>query len=239
MNKIVVCFLILFFNYDSNSQVCQDSTDYLRVGTTWEISVYNKRGKLQNVLKYKIESVDKDVFQTVWTIDVSKENKRGKELFTTKNKIICKGAGTLKLSIEDIVNYELRSKTNASRINVFDEGLSYRNYLKEGDSIPNSRLIITGFLPNMDNEMLIHKWSREVKNRIVLNEERHDFIGRDVKTQVVEQIIIFGRPGDIGIPYLRKKYRTWYLSGFGIIRSEVYNEKGKLKEYSEITSYVY
>jgi len=214
-----ICFL--------NLAAAQDWHTYFpsKVGTEWDITNSDEKGKDATVITYKI--VDRKASEL--TLDFVIIDKK-------KNKEISKGTTTynfdgqvLKMSLKDFFPATGVQGNPDVEMKLSGDELTYPNSLTPGQSLPDASAKMESFMNGMRIMSIVMKITeRKVGQNTSITTTAGTFDCIEI-SQKSEVKAIFQATSIT---------KMWLAKGKGIIKSENYNEKGKLTSVSIVTRFI-
>lgn len=231
MKKKLAILITLFAFIFSYGQNCGRK---VTKGTTYKMSVYNRKGKVLANNHYRVTDVKKEGSNIIYVIESKRYDKKNKlqETFSFEEKCI---DGRLYANMKGLVNQintniKKKSKKEDVSVEVKMSNVEFpTNNTKIGTTFKNAYLkIITKFdvsyIP--DSETSFEYQNRKVEK--IENKETPAGIFKClyVVGDVKQKFSIIKRTG---------KIKEWYSGDTGLVYSEFYNKKGKLISYSVLT----
>lgn len=226
MKRLIIFFCLFSVAISGQAQV--DCNPYIPTekGSTWEITNYNAKGKVIGSVSYEL--LDKVVSdQDVnFVIQNDTYNKKGKHLLSSTFEAKCQDGKfnlgmSMKLdgaSLQQYQDMDLEIDASDFIIPSMDT--------PAGTTLPDATMTVgLGGESPIKFSMTINIVDREVESRQEIETPAGKF-----NTLVLSQ-----RMSTKMIFKVQSSSKEWYAEGIGMVRSETYNKKGKLKSYSELT----
>jgi len=226
--KNIVFSVILLLLFGSSSSLAQDCEIYFPTeeGSMVEMTNYNGKGKVESVgqttiLKKEVSSGD--VILTARLFELSNDNKDTVDIEYT--------CGCINGTFEVGLFTGLSTESLGGLLEVGGDKLDIPSNPNEGDVLEDKQVIVKiGASEEMENGLLNMKYNftnRKVEEVGSMKTKAGEFkfikMSYDLSTRFIVPV----------------NYHVieWYSTEVGLIRSEMYNKKGKLMSSSEITGY--
>ncbi|MEN8250170.1 MAG: hypothetical protein ABFS32_14655 [Bacteroidota bacterium] len=227
MKKIIALLLVSTLTTSILYAQCDQLLDY-NEGTTWEYTNYDKKGKVvgksvQKVVDMSTTANGLEVtLSTVITTD-------GEEMPPMEMTLICKD-GVIYYDMKKFVpDQYLNGEDDGPEIKIEGNNLEMPTNMKAGDVLNDAsvKMSIGAADSPIPINMTVDIINRKVEAEENLNTPAGDFncfvITQSVKTKLLMTFTMDSK--------------EWYTPGVGMIKSETYNKKGKLTDYSVLTGY--
>ncbi len=226
MKKITIILLFTVLPYITFAQ--SDCEPYLPVdvGTQWEMTHYNAKGKNQGKTSYELLDKVSNGNEIIFTVQTKAFDKKGKELLVNTFEAKC---------IDGQFEFDMAMKMDGASMGPYqnmDVDVDASRYeipsmdAAAGTSLEDGNLKITTTGGPIGINITIDITNRIVEAKETITTSAGDFnclvLTQDVSTKVVMNV--------------RAKSKEWYSPNIGVVRTESFNKKGKLTGYSEITS---
>jgi len=224
MKKVFITLALLLTLQITFGQTCEEISPY-KEGTTMEYTNYNKKGKQKDVEQYKVTSVSSKSEDLVIQLEIS--------VISKKNKSEPR-ATTLKCNNGDFFvnmgNYLMhQSENQESNLELKAEGdfLTFPSDLKAGTVLEDGNIALSVG----EGESTFNLANMTVSNRKVLEVGSITTAAGTFDGYKMSFDYLF----DMGLLKIRGGGVEWYVKGIGIVKTESYNKKGKLRWYRELT----
>ncbi|MDC8006079.1 hypothetical protein POV27_18650 [Aureisphaera galaxeae] len=226
MKKLISLLVFLLIPFISFSQ--SECEPYLPVdvGTQWEMTNYNAKGKQQGKIQYELLSKETNGNEIVFTVQTTTFDKKGKELYTNNFTAKCVDGEfefdmAMKMDGASMGPYQnMEVEVDASRYDIPDMDTA------AGTDLADGTLQVTAGGGPIGLNMIVEVTNRKVEARETITTPAGDFdclvLTQEVRTKLLVNV--------------RGKSKEWYSPNIGVVRTESYNKKGKMMGYSEITS---
>ncbi|GAB5400647.1 MAG: hypothetical protein Aureis2KO_22320 [Aureisphaera sp.] len=226
MKRITTLLLLVFLSFTTYAQ--SDCEPYLPidVGTQWEMTHYNAKGKNQGKTSYELLDKVSNGSETIFTVQTKAFDKKGKELLSNTFEAKC---------VDGQFEFDMAMKMDGTSMGAFqnmDFEVDASRYeipsmdAAAGTSLEDGSLRISSTGGPIGINMTIDITNRMVEAKETITTPAGDFnclvLTQDVSTKVVMNI--------------KATSKEWYSPNIGVVRTESFNKKGKMTGYSEITS---
>jgi len=218
--KIITFVLSLLI---SASTVCQNvcGTYYpFKEGVKFQITNFDKKGKKASVVDYQVL----DIKNNVASISSKISDDKDKEITTTIFEVTCNSDG-ITIDFKSLMNPELFKQYKDMEIEMTGTNIDFPNKLKVGQKLADAKLNMT---MNMGIKMTMYI---EMVNRTVNAQESITTAAGTFNCFALS----YDTEMKMGIKQTYK-IKEWIAEGVGAVKSETYNNSGKLMAFSELTS---
>lgn len=220
-NTILLCLLLLFASLVT-AQECHEYFPF-NAGTEWEMTSYDDKSNVLSVTNYKIISIGSNVAN----LHMSSKDAKGKQLAEMQFKWFCD---------EDRMNFEMKDLfPQAGMMNNSDvemkfsgDNLAYPKRMKAGDKLPDAESKIEIMMNGM-----------RLMSMIVKITERSVGATENVTTPfgTLECLKLSETSEVKSIMSTKSKSVMWLSKSKGVVKTESYNQKGKLEGYTLMTRF--
>lgn len=226
MRKFTLIFVLLLGVGPIFSQVnCHPYLPQVK-GSIWEVTNYNKKGKVTGRNTYELIDKIENGDEITFTVSSKAYDKKDKIIFDNTFEAKCVG-GKFELNMayklegsmmESFKNMEFTMDASEFEIPPIDATV--------GTELPDGSLVV-----EMDESGPIKmKMTVEVTNRKVEAKEKITTAAGTFDCLVLTQNISTKM-----MVRMKNKSKEWYAENVGMVRTETYNKRGKLMGYSELT----
>lgn len=213
---------MFFISFTSVSQSACKAYYPFEKGVTFEITNYNKKGKKEGVVNYKVTNIDNNVA----TIKTTIFDAKGKEITTSDYKITCEG-NTISIDFKSLINPDMFQQYKDMDMDITGTNVELPNDLQVGQSLKDAYMNMAINMGGMTMNMSIDMLNRKVDKKESITTPAGTFdcfaLSYDSEMKVGMKISF--------------KIKEWLSEGVGVVKSESYNKNGKLMGYSELTSF--
>lgn len=227
MKQLVVFIMLLVFATELKAQNC-DALEMIKEGSTWEITSFNKRDKVEGVTVYYVTDVSAMGDAVIWKISMKMKDDKEEVYSETETEISCE-SGVFKMSMEQFINHEQMQGMQEMEVEVDASDIEYPTSPEVGETLPDAKVTVSAAM----NGMTMMNMTTKVYDRKIESEE-------SIETPAgTFDCLIISQKTSLENKLLSKEFssKDWYLPGFGVVRSESYNKRGKLTGYTLLTKY--
>ncbi|PKR79882.1 hypothetical protein CW751_13080 [Brumimicrobium salinarum] len=200
------------------------STDYLKKDTEWEMLNYDKKGKLTGMSKQAVVNTNHSGTLSEWEIKTTIFDKKKELIHEGTSTVQCED-GVYKMDMSEMMPAETLSSLESMKVTMEGTQIDFPTSLNQNTELEDGEMTITGSSGFMSFTMKMRVINRKIEGVETIETEAGTFeclkISQDTK---IESKLV------------NKEYATitWFLPGFGAVRTESYNHKDKLMGYSEL-----
>jgi hypothetical protein len=231
MKKALIFSFLLAMTTGLFSQNC-DLYMPLVEGKGFQYQNFNRRDRLEGVNDMVIKSVSNSMGQTEAIVSVKYMDNREKLKHEGEYKIICKG-DELIIDIQSMIDQAMMQQSGegveVSMTNI--RNISVPSSIKAGDNLPDASMdmkVTMGAMTMTDMKMLIQ--NRKVEGRESITTPAGTFNCFKITYENVTNSRIMGMNSRVigrGVEY--------YAPGVGNVRSEFYDDKGRIQSYTVLS----
>lgn len=218
---IAVLFLI---GQVSFSQNCEAISPY-QEGMTLEYTNYNKKGKVRSVESYTVKSVDNEDGRMVIRLETTINN--GKKKTNVKHETLRCENGNFYIDMTGYLAHQNEDQKSTLELKAEGDFVEFPAEMNTGMELEDGNIELKLGDAAADFSLANMKvYNRKVLDDTSLTTKAGTFDGYKVS---------FDYLFDMGIIKLRGSGIEWYVKGIGIVKSESYSKKGKLRWTRELT----
>ena len=219
MKKILTILTVLLLSSQSYSQTCEDTSPY-KEGMILEYTNYNKKGKEKSVESHTIETVsNEDGNLTIYIKSI--EDK------TPKEYILKCINGDFYVDMSNYTTLQNNDNSNNFKVKATGDFLEFPDNMEVGTVLKDGTIDLAIGDENSSASIA----TMTILNRKILANESLTTKAGTFDGYKVSFAYIF----NIGIIKFRGSGIEWYVKGIGIIKSENYSKKGKLRSSRVLT----
>jgi len=226
-NTIAILLLAICTSFCANAQTACSQYYPLIEGMTMKYATYNKKGKEEGALVYKVVNVDDQENASSAQMIMTISDKKG-NTFNSEYGISCEG-DMVKIDFKSLMNEQMLSQFGDMEMDVSGTDIELPNNLKVGQELPDANINIKVTMGGaMTMNMNVETINRKIEKRESITTPAGTFdcyvLYSDVKTKMMV--------GKTTFPS-----RTWLAEGVGMVKQESYNKSGKLTGSSVLTEF--
>ena len=226
MKKVFLIGALVFFNLVASAQCNQ----YYKVkkGTNWTMSNYDAKGKLQGKTIQKVTEYSESSDAFTATFEITSVDKKGEQTLVGSSKMECKG-GVIYFDMSDMFPQEQMQSMEDFDMTVDGENLELPENLKVGQDLKDANVVM-----HINASPMQFNFKIDITERKVIGEETLNTPAGKFECFKLSQKVFMKTMGKIEIHSIE-----WYSPEVGMVKSETYDKKNKLKNYSLLTTYNY
>ena len=219
----IFIFLIIFLGkIVVVAQGCHEYFPY-KIGTEWEITMYDDKEKIISVNTYKILDQDGINYQvSIRSVDI-----KGKEKLNMTTKWKCEN-NQLSFEMKDFFPPTAAMNNTKAELKLTGDNLNYPKKLIPGQSLPDANSTLEMYIDGMRfMNMQMKVYERKVENNETVTTPAGTF--ECIKlTQMTDVKSMFN---------VKAKSTLWLAKEHGMVKTQSYNEKGRLMSTQLMTKF--
>lgn len=226
---LTLVFLVsIVINNNSWIQDC-GQMDYLAKGNSWVLTQYNKLSKVTGHTDYTILDERTVDGNREWDIKTVMKDKKEEELSSATATAICDGEKIM-LDFQQVMQSTAAMESmEGMETEIEGDDIGYPFDMKEGMELEDVSVSIKA----SSGGVQLVKVDTKIKDRIIEAKETITTPAGEFETFKIVQTSVV----EMGFIKSETSSIDWYAPGFGIVKSEYYNKRGKLTGSSEITKF--
>ena len=227
-NIFLPCILLLSASFGLKAQdACESNYLAFRQGVSFELTNYDKKGKVSSIQRQKINTVEAtdDGFKANTSMVLS--NEKGKSLSEGNYNIECRN-GVVYLDMSSMLDQRMLEGFKDMEMEISGNALEFPSNLKPGQTLSDGDInlkAMTGGMTLMNMNMSIT--NRKVESTEIVTTPAGTFecvkISQDSELKSV----------------IKRKFSTvsWYAIGVGMVKSENMDNKGNVESSTLLTKF--
>lgn len=227
MRVLITFFIAISVVFVGRTQECV-TTELLQEGTKWETTNYNKKDKVEGINKYEVLSADVSGDVYTWKLKMIMTDKKGESISEATTEIVCED-GIFKMDMEQFTSPATMQSVEEMDVEIDASDIEYPTDYVENTNLPDASIKIKASMSGMTvMNMETYVTDRKVENKETIETEAGSFecLKMSHTTELKSKLV-----------NVKTSSKEWFLPGFGVVRSESYDKKGKLTGYTELTSF--
>ena len=225
MKSFLISLFIIASQLAVFAQDCMTS-EYLKKGTKWEVTNQDKKGKTTGIVKYEVLNSTQAGGQYIWEIKVATFDKKGEPLNEGSSEIICEN-GIYKMDMSQMMPPETMQSLKDLEVEIESTTINFPRGEDIETQLEDAYIVIatSAAMGLMDMKMTIS--NRKIEGIETITTEAGTF-----------KCLKITQDNKIENKMMSRKYRTvsWFLPGFGVIKTESYDHKENLMGTSTLSS---
>ncbi|MFS4418701.1 hypothetical protein [Maribacter sp. 2307ULW6-5] len=198
-------------------------------GTTFEYTMYDKKGKTEGITNYAVTDVANNADGTTATMDISFTDKKGEMVYETNYSFTCQG-NMVTVDYESLMPAQMLEQYAEMDVEMDISGtdLELPNDLAVGQELEDANVSISIGMGGMNMKSTVDTTNRKVEKQESVTTPAGTFncfviySDNESKAMMVKQ----------NFPS-----RVWLAEGVGMVKQETYNKKGNLMSSMELTKF--
>lgn len=231
MKKIIISVVVLlcFGFYFANAQESCSKFYPMEEGTSFQYTMYNKKGKTEGVTDYKIKDVTDSGGSTSATFDIKFTDEKGKEVFNTEYKISCSENG-IKIDYNSLMPSQMMEQYEEMGLEMDITGTDIKlpNDLSVGTTLDDANVSVSMNMSGIKMNISVDQTNRKV--------EKIESITTPAGTFECYLITETTKSKTMGATQ-EMNNKLWLAEGVGMIKQESYKKNGDLMSRMELTKF--
>lgn len=226
MKKLLIILFVTFFSNAVLFGQCGNEFFTFTEGTEWEMSNFDKKGKLQSKSRSKIVSLNERGGEVFIEVEVTVEDEKGQQMEMGSNTFTmsCKD-GVIHMDFSQFVPSESFASMPDTEVTFTGDNLEYPSSLRVGQTLKDANVNISvKSVINMNMNFIITDRVVMGKETITTSAGSFDCFKINSTTQMKSKMI-----------NSESSSVDWVAKDVGTVRSESFNKKGRSQGYSELT----
>ena len=222
MKKIVLAFALIASLPSLFAQEICSNFYPLQQGTTFQITSYDKGDKQSSVTDYIIKESGDD-----WALlSFEMTDKKGKQVATSEYEIRCEGDG-ISVDFKSLGSAAILEQYKDMEVEVSGTNLIIPNELLEGRELPDAEMLMTINISPLKLKLNVKVTNRKVSGKETVTTPAGTF-------DCV--LLTYDFESKMGVK-VSGSSKQWLAAGYGTVKQEDYNKKGKMISWSELTAF--
>jgi len=196
--------------------------------TSLTYTTYNRKGKVQNTSTHTISSIEQmDDGALKATVKVENEDKKGAQSSGVSFDVYCKN-NTLEMDFSSLVSPEMQASFENMEVTISGDNFKLPSNLKVGQELPDIHAEIETAMNGFTvMTMVIEQTNKKVEAKESITTDAGTFecykISYDTSLKAIMRV--------------KSHQVVWYNEEVGMVKEEIYNKRGKLDSWQELTAY--
>jgi len=223
--RILLVLLPLSFALNSVAQDCSTFFPF-KEGAYMEYTTFNKKGKVESITENTVKVINENDGEIEAEVSTVLKDKKGKESYSGTYQVFCKD-GRLLMDVNSMFNPAMQQSFSGYEVTIEGDALSFPNDIEVGQELPDASSKITTAASGINiASMNIEITDRKVEGKATISTDAGSFECYKIsQTSNIKMMI-------------SRSYSTveYFAEGVGVVRSETYDQRGKLQSYMELTA---
>ncbi|WP_422083560.1 hypothetical protein [Ulvibacterium sp.] len=226
--KKTILGLTLAVLFGTHTMLSQDSCSKyypLVEGTTFQYTMYNKKGKSEGVTDYTITKVDNSGGETRATMSMKFADKKGKEVFTSDYTYICTGKG-IKIDYNSLLPEAMTSQFKDMEYEITGTDIELPNDLSVGQTLNDANVTMAISMAGVNMNIEVNMINRKVEKQENVTTPAGTFdcyvLYNDTQSKTMGATQTFPS-------------RLWVAEDIGMVKQETYDKNGTVTNSMALT----
>lgn len=228
-NRLFLLTFLAFIYFQGYSQINCSKYYPFEEGTSFQYTMYDKKGKPDGTSDYKVTSVLNSGSSTVAEMALNLKDKKGKEIVVSNYNITCTGTG-VKIDFQSLMPSQMLEQYKEMDVEVDLTGtdIELPNDLSVDQELAEANVTMNIKMAGMNMKTIVNMMNRKVEKKESLTTPAGTF----------ECYVIYSE-NETQIMGMKKMFpsRLWLAEGVGMVKQESYQKDGDLISRSELTKF--
>jgi hypothetical protein len=234
MKKLLIITGMLLATINLSKAQCNSNYYRFEEGAEFELTNYNDKDKPESRTVSKITKIEEDAGAYKATMHLQMYDKKDKLIHEGDYEVLCDG-NTIKVDMERFVPSEMMSAYQDMEVTMDGDYLEIPTDLEVGQTLPDGAISMQVKMAGADmnlSDIKVNIINRKVETEESVTTPAGTFncIKLTYDTETNMKAMGMGRK-------MLFKSVDWLAEGVGVIKTETFDDKGKLQSYSLLTSY--
>ena len=218
MKSILSLCLIILFATAVSSQNCSKYYP-MEEGTTFQYTNYNKKGKTEGTIDYKVSDVSTDGSVTSATMYMNYKDAKGKEVLQSDYKFSC-SENTVRIDYQSLMSNQMLMQYQDAEMEVSGTDIEIPNDLGVGQELADANIAVKISMSGINMNMTVDMINRKVEKKESVTTTAGTFDCYVLYSENETKMM------------MKQTYptRVWLAEGVGMVKQESYNKKWEVNE---------
>lgn len=201
----------------------------MKEGSSFEYTMYNKKGKTEGVTSYTITDVNNESGTTSATFDMKFTDNKGKEVFNSDYSISCSGDG-ITIDFESLFPSQMMKQYEEMGLEMDITGTDIQlpNDLSVGKALEDANVSVTMNMSGMKMNVTVDQTNRKVEKKETVTTPAGTF-----ECYLITETSLSKTMGATQ----EMNNKLWLAEGVGMVKQESYKKNGNLITRMELTKF--
>ena len=223
---------LLTFTFVISSSIAQENCSKyypMEEGSSFQYTMYDKKGKTEGITDYTISSVSTDGGTTSATFDFKFTDEKGNELLHSDYEISCSGDG-IRIDYESLFPAQMMQQYEEMGLEMDISGTDIKlpNDLSVGKILEDANLAIAMSMSGIKMNVSVDQTNRKVEKKESITTAAGTF-----DCYVITETSVMKAMG----VNQETNNKLWLAEGVGMIKQETYKKNGNLMSRMELTKH--
>ena len=192
-----------------------------------EYTTFSKKGKVESITENRVQAIEDKDGQKRAEVSTVLKDKKGKESYSGTFEVFCED-GKLLMDINSMFNPAMQQSFSGYEVTIEGDALSFPADIEVGQELPDASSKITTATGGINiASMTMDITDRKVEDKATISTDAGTYECFKIRqTSSIKMMI-------------SRSYSTveYFAEGIGVVRSETYDQRGKLQGYMELTAF--
>jgi hypothetical protein len=190
----------------------------MKEGTSFQYTSYDKKGKEQGTMNYRITEASGGVGSTSATMNMTYTDDKGKEVVSSNYTLSC-SENTVHIDYESLLSNEMMQQFEDMEMEVTGTDVELPNDLSVGQNLPDANVDVKMSMGGINMNMNVETINRKVEKKESVTTPAGSFDCYVIYSETKSKMMLANNT----FPN-----RLWLAEGVGMVKQETYNKNGKL-----------
>lgn len=227
MKLLSTILVLIYVSLGLTAQTCV-SSEFLTEGSKWEMSNFDKKGKLTGVIKYETISESQNGNKSIWELKMESVDDKGEEVMAeSTTKITCQD-GIFKMDMSEFLPTDVIQSFQELEVEMESSDLDFPSIKDVNSTLKDGTMKITTF----SSGVKIMTMNITITDRVIEGLETIETEAGSFECLKINQNTLV----ETGFMKRNISSTSWFLPGFGVIKSESFHKNGKSLGTSVLSS---
>ncbi|MFD2099585.1 hypothetical protein [Flagellimonas iocasae] len=228
MKYYFLLLIILFFSVNTAKAQTSCSQYYTMVeGASFQYTNYNKKGKEDGKLTYKVTNVNGSGDNISATMVMDMEDQKG-NTYSSEYDVACDG-NVVKVDFKSLMNEQMLAQMGDVEMDISGTDVEWPNDLNVGQELPDGNVNVKMKMSGVMNmNMNVETINRKVEKKESVTTPAGTFDCFVIYSETKSKMMMANQT----FPS-----RVWLAEGIGMVKQESYNKRGDLTNSSVLTAF--
>jgi hypothetical protein len=190
----------------------------MKEGTSFQYTSYDKKGKEQGTINYRITEASGSGDSTSATMNMTYIDDKGKEVISSNYTLNC-SENTVHIDYESLLSNDMMQQFDDMEMEVTGTDIELPNDLSVGQNLADANVNVKMSMGGINMNMNVETVNRKVEKKESVTTPAGSFDCYVISSETKSKMVI----GNNTFPNL-----LWLAEGVGMVKQETYNKNGKL-----------
>lgn len=227
MKKRVLLFTVLLCSLSMIAQTNCSRFYPMEEGTSFEYTMYNKKGKTDGVSSYEVSSVESNGGSTTATMAISLTDPKGKNIYNSDYSFTCTG-DVVTIDYQSLMPQQMLEQYKDMEMEITGTDIEFPNNLSVGQKLEDANVTLKVDMGGISMTTTVDMVNREVEKQESITTPAGTF----------DCYVLYG-DNKSKVMMVKQNYpsRVWLAEGVGMIKQETYKKNGSVMSSMQLTKF--